>query len=927
VVALFALLAEIIIYLANLASPPHVVGQNIFLGLSIVCMGYCALAGRISTADCLSEEKREGTLGLLFLTDLKGYDIVLGKLVSTSLGGLYCLLAVMPVLALPLLLGGVTSGEFWRVVLVLVNTFFFSLAIGLFGSAISRDAQRAMAANFALIVLLMAALPLGLFYFSHLRPPNNLMSSPLYSFYLSQDIRFKANPAGFRGSVEIVAAQTVFLLVAASLIAPGTWQDKPGAPRRAARISWSGFWRALSYGKYAKLAPYRKRLLDHNAFYWLAARPRLNPLHVWLFLGLMAFWWVLGWTNAGMLWFDEATAVTLAVILNCTLKAWIALEGGRQLAEDQKAGALELLLVTPLTVRDILRGQFLALRRQFLMPLLSTIVVELILMTTVLRHMGNREFEFHVWLAGIIMLAADVLTLPVVAMRVALTAKNPTRATLGTVWRVLGLPWFFLAAGVGVNIIWIELLSPFFRGFDYPARSVYLGLWFWGGIGVDAFFGLWAWRQLNGRFRELATGRHAPQPARARRKAPLPARLPKRKTAILAGPAVVLLAVYAFWVSRKAKPDYPPPLEVSITQSNAPLRVFPGLPSFMILPDGSLWRWGAMGNPGVTQTSIAAPERVSTNDDWVQVIGAGLNSLGLRKDGTLWKWSLRQPSIVPVDSAHDWARFGVGDRLFMAIKRDGTLWAWGDNYANPLVRGPGPNSESPVQIGSEAGWADVLCQYNCTLALRTNGTLWIWGQTWSQQTGSVTFPTPTLVCSETNWTGLGSGFGMWPWARNASGEIWQFTPALADPTVSLSAIGQLTASNSAPNQLVSGYVGKPELFEVRGDGTLWEQAFSLPPRFIVAPSEPWRQVGTRSDWQKVWASNNTVFGLTADGTLWTWGLDPSRNGKWTFSMKVRLVEERLKEIFSSSFRSRAGYGSPMAIQETPRPLLHLNYGR
>src|SRR5260221_4615818 len=46
---------------------------------------YCLLSGVRSTADCLSEEKREGTLGLLFLTDLRGYDVVFGKLVASSL--------------------------------------------------------------------------------------------------------------------------------------------------------------------------------------------------------------------------------------------------------------------------------------------------------------------------------------------------------------------------------------------------------------------------------------------------------------------------------------------------------------------------------------------------------------------------------------------------------------------------------------------------------------------------------------------------------------------------------------------------------------------------------------------------------------------------------------------------------------------------
>ena len=80
-----------------------------------------------STADCLSEEKRDGTLGLLFLTDLKGYDVVGGKLVATSLNAFYGLTAIFPLLAIPLLMGGVTNGEFWRMALVLANTFLFSL--------------------------------------------------------------------------------------------------------------------------------------------------------------------------------------------------------------------------------------------------------------------------------------------------------------------------------------------------------------------------------------------------------------------------------------------------------------------------------------------------------------------------------------------------------------------------------------------------------------------------------------------------------------------------------------------------------------------------------------------------------------------------------------------------------------------------------
>ena len=70
---------------AGSRTPPRV-GAGMFVAMSICAFGYCLLAGLWTTADCLSREKREGTLGLLFLTDLKGYDIVLGKLAATSRG-------------------------------------------------------------------------------------------------------------------------------------------------------------------------------------------------------------------------------------------------------------------------------------------------------------------------------------------------------------------------------------------------------------------------------------------------------------------------------------------------------------------------------------------------------------------------------------------------------------------------------------------------------------------------------------------------------------------------------------------------------------------------------------------------------------------------------------------------------------------------
>src|SRR5437879_5110967 len=110
-------------------------GSILFGALTWICVVAAFSAGIFFTADCLSEEKREGTLGFLFLTDLRGYDVVLGKLLATSLRGLFAFLAVFPILAVTLLMGGVTGVQFWKTALALLNALFCSLSVGLFVSA------------------------------------------------------------------------------------------------------------------------------------------------------------------------------------------------------------------------------------------------------------------------------------------------------------------------------------------------------------------------------------------------------------------------------------------------------------------------------------------------------------------------------------------------------------------------------------------------------------------------------------------------------------------------------------------------------------------------------------------------------------------------------------------------------------------------
>src|SRR5579859_5392670 len=95
-VAMAAIIMGVILYFTFSQAPPRELGERLFYTVSWLAFLYCLVTGVRSTSDCLSEEKREGTLGLLFLTDLKGFDVVGGKLVATSLNAFYGLLSILP---------------------------------------------------------------------------------------------------------------------------------------------------------------------------------------------------------------------------------------------------------------------------------------------------------------------------------------------------------------------------------------------------------------------------------------------------------------------------------------------------------------------------------------------------------------------------------------------------------------------------------------------------------------------------------------------------------------------------------------------------------------------------------------------------------------------------------------------------------------
>jgi len=74
-------------------------GKDLFRSLHIGLQLAIWFLVPLLTADCISRERRENTLGLLFLTPLGAFDIVIAKSLVHALRGVLLWLAVLPVLA------------------------------------------------------------------------------------------------------------------------------------------------------------------------------------------------------------------------------------------------------------------------------------------------------------------------------------------------------------------------------------------------------------------------------------------------------------------------------------------------------------------------------------------------------------------------------------------------------------------------------------------------------------------------------------------------------------------------------------------------------------------------------------------------------------------------------------------------------------
>lgn len=485
------------------ASRPAALGAGLFSALHIACCLTLGIFCPLLTADCLSKERREGTLGLLFLTPLTAGGIVAGKAAGQIVRAFGLWLAFVPMLMVPLLLGGLTVADFLRAISVEAVVVTLALSGGLIASAICRRWVFSAVVTVVILAFLagmMAAVCDAAFWAVALWNDPTLLSKSSSGVFSGSGIGPLAlllfTPVGVNAATGIPVSGTAggppaWVLTARNAAVAAEMLMTAGIAwlafrfaRRRILMEWKPEGRTVAAAERsakwtrpvistAWLKRRHAALLDRSPIRWLTMRTPSARLSLWILPACALSGWLLLaliFATGDGLSIRELTGFALMLaFLPIPLLVLFSAGSWRQEIEE---GTLELFLVTPLPperlVLDRARSLWLAfgptLAFLLLMPL------PFILSDNSSYYSYQRNWGTYASVVSIV--AGATFALPFCGIRCAFRRLNPIAGSVLSALIAFGLPailasmltgvlWGFFNLGQQSEAIWFTCFALF----------------------------------------------------------------------------------------------------------------------------------------------------------------------------------------------------------------------------------------------------------------------------------------------------------------------------------------------------------------------------------------------------------------------------------------------------------------------------------
>jgi alpha-tubulin suppressor-like RCC1 family protein len=287
---------------------------------------------------------------------------------------------------------------------------------------------------------------------------------------------------------------------------------------------------------------------------------------------------------------------------------------------------------------------------------------------------------------------------------------------------------------------------------------------------------------------------------------------------------------------------------------------------------------------------------VGGSTGYAKVAGGSEHAIAIKTSGLLWGWGSNVNGQLgigntqnmyfpyPTGTALDWKDIYACENFSIACKTDNTLFSWGKNNYGQLGLGyttpMGTGITTPTQIGTDSDWDKTAVGNSHAIAVKTSGTIWAWGASGYGQLGlgssSGNRNTPAQIGTDSDWSSIGCGvthsFGIkkdgtiYSWGNNENGRLGLGYASTYGPNIPTQ-IG----SDSDWNKV---YGGTAFTLALKTNKTIWSWGKNYDGQLghggSTDRSTP-KQIGTDSEWTGISAGDKHGLGCKTNGTIYSWG--------------------------------------------------------